>query len=340
MRKSPSAAPGTLHRLSLDSVLLRGNRLGDPTRRDVLVYTPHGYDPARRYPLMMDLVGYMGAGASHTNWRPFGLSLPERLDRLIEAGSVDPTVVVMPDCFTFLGGNQYIDSAGTGPYMSYLVHEVLPLVEREFSVVPDRARRAVFGKSSGGYGALVHGMLRAETWGAIACHSGDAYFEYGYLPDFPRLLRELARFDGSLERLLEAAESREKLGNDLSHALMIVGMAASYDGDPEVPLGFHLPFDPRTGRIDPDRWARWLAWDPVRMIPDHVAALRSLRGLYVDCGRRDQYHLLWGARMVHTSLDALGVTHRYEEFDDDHSDVDYRMDVSLPFLSAAIRGDG
>jgi hypothetical protein len=29
--------------------------------------------------------------------------------------------------------------------------------------------------------------------------------------------------------------------------------------------------------------------------------------------------------------------HRYEEFDDDHSDVDYRMDVSLPFLYRALK---
>ncbi len=32
-----------------------------------------------------------------------------------------------------------------------------------------------------------------------------------------------------------------------------------------------------------------------------------------------------------------GIRHRYEEFDDDHSDIDYRMDVSLPFLYRALR---
>ncbi len=340
MRKPALAPAGKIHSLTLDSALLKGNRLRDATTRQVLVYTPPGYDPARRYPLMMDLVGYMGSGASHTNWRPFGRSLPERLDHLLATGAMDPTVVVMPDCYTCLGGNQYIDSVGTGPYMSHLIHEVLPLVEREFAVVPDRSRRAVFGKSSGGYGALVHGMLKADVWGAIACHSGDAYFEYGYLPDFPKLLKELLKYEGSLEKLLEAAFNREKLGHDLSHALMIVGMAAHYDGDAEVPLGFHLPFDPHSGRIDPARWERWLRWDPVRMVETHGAALRSLRGLYIDCGRRDQYHLLWGARMVRDSLVRQAIPHRYEEFDDDHSDVDYRMDVSLPYLSAAIRGDG
>jgi len=283
----------------------------------------------------MDLVGYMGSGASHTNWRPFGLNLPERLDRLLAAGAIQPAVVVMPDGFTSLGGNQYVDSTGVGAYMSWLCDEVVPFVEAHFAVARDRRRRAVFGKSSGGYGALVHGMLRPDVWGALASHSGDAYFEYAYLTDFPRLLRELLNVDGDPARLLEAVASKEKLGSDLSHALMSLGMAATYDPDPDAPLGFQLPVDALTGRVREDRWTNWLRWDPVRMVPDHLEALRSLRGVYVDCGRRDQYHLLWGARMVHAALDAGGVAHRYEEFDDDHSDVDYRMDQSLPFLSSA-----
>jgi hypothetical protein len=60
--------------------------------------------------------------------------------------------------------------------------------------------------------------------------------------------------------------------------------------------------------------------------------------VYIDCGRKDQYHLLWGARMVHETLAARGVPHRYEEFDDDPSDVDYRMDTSLPWLVSVVGG--
>ncbi|MBI2961896.1 MAG: enterochelin esterase, partial [Betaproteobacteria bacterium] len=36
-------------------------------------------------------------------------------------------------------------------------------------------------------------------------------------------------------------------------------------------------------------------------------------------------------------LAQAGVRHTYEEFDDDHSDIDYRLDRSLPFLSRALR---
>ena len=86
------------------------------------------------------------------------------------------------------------------------------------------------------------------------------------------------------------------------------------------------------GALLPERWERWLAHDPVRVVERSADALRSLRGFYIDCGTRDQYHLLWGNRMIHRRLEAMGVPHEYREFDDDHSDVDYRMDESLPLL--------
>jgi len=339
MRKSVIENAGSLHRLQLDSRLLADNRPGDPANRELIVYTPPDYDSARTYPLFMDLVGYTGSGASHANWKPFGLNLPERLDRLIGSGRMGPVVAVLPDCFTAYGGNQYINSSATGRYMDYLVDEVIPFVEERFSVGRGRDQRAVFGKSSGGYGALVHGLTRADVWGAVACHAGDAYFEYAYLPDMPAALSVLQRYDESVEKFLQAVWAKEKLPHDEGMALMLIGMAAHYDPEPASPLGFEMPVHLHTGEIRWDRWERWLAHDPVRMVDSHVEDLKRLRGLYIDCGTKDQFNLLWGARMLHEKLDRLGIAHAYHEFDDNHSDVDYRMDESLPFLYGALRGE-
>jgi S-formylglutathione hydrolase FrmB len=335
MRKSFERL-GEVHRLRLRSELLRGNRAGDPSDRDVLVYTPPGYDASRRYPLLVDLIGYTGSGASHTNWRPFGYSLPERLDRLISTGAMPAAIVALPDCFTVYGGNQYIDSTATGPYLRYLVEEVVPLVEKEFPAGGERGRRGVFGKSSGGYGALMHAMRASDTWGAAVCHSGDAYFEWCYLREAPQFLAQVLKHGGSVEKFLDAVWGKEKVTSDEMHALMFVGMAAHYDPDPEAPLGFQLPVDVRTGEIRWDRWERWLQHDPVRLLDRHAADLKRMKLLWIDCGTKDQYALLWGARMLHDGLDRLGVSHVYEEFDDDHSDVDYRMERSLPALAKAL----
>ena len=65
--------------------------------------------------------------------------------------------------------------------------------------------------------------------------------------------------------------------------------------------------------------------------------LKSLRGLFIDCGSKDQYNLVYGARQFDRKLQLLGIDHRYEEFSDNHSTVDYRMDISLPYLYEAIQ---
>ncbi len=81
MRKT-THAPGTIHRLMIDSKALAGNRLGDPTERIIDVYVPHGHD-GKGLPLLVDLVGFTAGGPAHTNWKSFTENVPERLDRLI-----------------------------------------------------------------------------------------------------------------------------------------------------------------------------------------------------------------------------------------------------------------
>src|SRR3546814_16447493 len=131
MRSVRQARRGSLHSLTREAALLRDNLLGDRTRRDVPVYLPAGHD-GKDLPLLVDLVGFTAGGPVHLNWKNFGENLPERLDRLIAAGEMPPVVVAFPDCFTRLGGNQYINSAATGPWAGIMLQEVVPLVEQRF----------------------------------------------------------------------------------------------------------------------------------------------------------------------------------------------------------------
>src|SRR5215208_5471761 len=119
MRRKPNAPAGSLHRLTIDSEALAGNLLGDPSRRDVDVYLPHGRTDGAGLPLLVDLVGFTGSGLSHTSWKNFGENVPERVDRLIASGRMPPVAIAFPDCFTRLGGNQYIDSAAVGRWEAF-----------------------------------------------------------------------------------------------------------------------------------------------------------------------------------------------------------------------------
>ncbi len=142
---------GSVSRLTVESQALKSNMLGDPSIRVVDVYVPAGHD-GQGLPLLVDLVGFTGSGLSQTNWVGFRENLPERLDRLIGEQLMPPVVVAFPDCFTRLGGNQYINSAAMGAWQDFLLHEMLPAIEQRFGC-GGTGRRGVFGKSSGGYGA-------------------------------------------------------------------------------------------------------------------------------------------------------------------------------------------
>ena len=213
-------------------------------------------------------------------------------------------------------------------------------------------------------------MKYAKYWGAIADHSGDAYFDFVYWHDWPNTLNELARHrvpkrkagaydarressrrglaegldDGRIRRFLAHVWKKEKLSTAEGHCIMNLCMAATYDPDPKAPLGFRVPFNLESGEVIAKRWSKWREHDPINLVARYRDNLKSLRGIYIDCGWRDQYHIHYGARILSKRLAAAGIRHTYEEFDDNHSDVDYRMDTSLKpdlvrrFLQATAEG--
>lgn len=336
MRSRSNVPHGQVHSLVLESQLLQGNFLGDDPHRRIDVHVPHGHDGSG-LPLLVDLAGFLAGGPAHSGWKGFGENLPERLDRLVAEGVMPPAVVAMPDCFTRLGGNQYINSAVMGPWADVLRQEVVPLVEQQFRC-GGSGRRGVFGKSSGGFGALVHALLYPDFWAAAACHSGDMGFELMFYGEFPGVLRALAPYDFNVRAWLDNFFGKPKQKSGDLHTLLMLAMCASFDPDTSVPFGIRLPVDSYTGELMPDRWHNFLRWDPLKLAEEHGTGLKQLRALFIDCGTFDQYNLLYGARRLHRQLEQRNIVHVYEEFKDDHSSIDYRLDRSLPLLAKALSG--
>jgi enterochelin esterase family protein len=315
------------------SSVLQGNPLGDPTEREVHVYLPPGYEPTRRYPALLAVVGFTGTGASLFNVDPLGEDLKRRLDRLISSGRCAPVLVVAPDCFSRVGGSQYINSSAIGRYEDYLLQEILPWAEQAYPI----SRWGVFGKSSGGYGAMLLGMRHPEVFHALADHSGDANFELCYLPGMAEALDRFREAGGPGPWLdafwADVNRHRKKQMSPLN----TLAMAAHYSPNEQSPhMGVDFPFDLETGVFRPEVWERWRAWDPVHMVEQHVDALRSKRLVYVDCGSRDEFGLHWGARALVDRIRGAGVQVHYEEFEDGHMSLSYRYDVSLPLLAEAL----
>src|ERR1700757_2751160 len=113
--KRSNSPPGTVVLLEHDSKILRGNPLGDPYVRKLAVWLPAQYDEGatrgrgRRFPVLYDLVGFTGSGLSHAGWKSFSENRPESAARLVHERRMGPAIVAFPDCFTALGGNQYVN---------------------------------------------------------------------------------------------------------------------------------------------------------------------------------------------------------------------------------------
>jgi len=340
MRPWSTDAAGRLDELEIDSRALADNPLGDPSVRPLWVYVPPGYDREsdRRYPVVHVIQGLTGQLDMWRNRDAFRPTYPEAVDDLFSNGDADgpvpPAIVAFVDCWTSIGGSQFLNSPAVGRYHDYLCEEVVPFVDARYRTRPDR--RAIQGKSSGGYGAMVTAMLRPDLFHAFASHAGDALFEACYLPDFRAAARALRmEYEGSFERFWEEFRARPAGTKETDWVLLNVWcMAACYSADPDGAV--RLPFEVGTGRLIDEVWSRWLAWDPVRMAPRRADALRSMRAIWLDAGTKDEYYLDLGAVAVSKELEALGVPHTLELFEAGHGSIGYRYPRSLAFLTRAL----
>jgi hypothetical protein len=332
---------GRFEKAEIESKALEGNALGDPHIRPIRVYLPPGYDEEteRRYPSIYVIQGLTGQLDMWTNRAAFRKNFPELADDLFAEGHAPPAILVYVDSWTSLGGSQFLDSPGTGKYHTYLCEEVVPWVDGRYRTLPAARHRGIAGKSSGGYGAMVTPMLRPDLFGALATHAGDALFEACYLPEMPQAARALRdEYEGSYERFWQDFRSRPALSKDSDPVLLNQWcMAACYSTDEDGTV--RLPFHTATAELIPEVWERWLAWDPVRMVARHADALRSLRAIYIDAGKRDQWHLDLGAEAFRRALAGIGVVDVYFElFDATHTAIEYRYPLGIKYLAERLAG--
>lgn len=332
---------GNLHFDRIESRALAGNALGDPANRPVIVYTPPGYDEqaSRRYPVLYVLHGYTGDALALIAARPWERNVVQWIDRLIRERRMPHAILAIVDGNTRLGGSQYVDSIHNGNYMTYAVDEVVPFVDRRYRTIASEGGRAVLGKSSGGFGAMHLVLERPGTFAAFASHSGDAYFEFAHPLSFPAVQRTLEKHAFDVAAFVETFERKHKRAQPEYATMEMLGYAAAYSPRSATAFDVDLPFDVHTGEIRPDIFARWRAFDPVERVGGAREALARLRLRYLDCGRRDEYGLDMGARLVTKRIEALGLTVRHEEFDDDHRNVGYRYETSLPALAEVLDKD-
>lgn len=329
---------GTLDEHTITSSVLAGNPLGDPASRPLWVLTPPAVASDQRTPVIFVIQGFTGRVDAWRARPPLRVSALERFDSALAEEDHPPVRLVFVDCYTSLGGSQFVDSPAVGDYHTYLCNEVVAFVDERYPTVSGAAHRGIAGKSSGGYGALITPMLRPDVFGALASHAGDALFEACFAGEFRTVARALRdNYDGSYEAFWSDWKTRPHGSRpDDDWLLMMWAMAACWSAGADGTV--HLPFDISTGRIRDDVWRRWLDWDPVRMVARHAEALRGMRAIWLDAGTRDQFWLDLGATAVRDALIDIGVepTH-FELFDDTHSGIEYRYPLAIRHLAERLQ---
>ena len=142
---------GSVSHVWYDSELLGINRR-------VTVYTPYGYETNKKtkYPVLYLL---HGGGGDEEAWTSMGRTA-QILDNLIEKGLAKPMIVVMPNgnpgqqaAVTLnlpVSDVNYRDPANANAYVTSLVKEIIPFVEKNYRAIPKKEARAIAGLSMGG----------------------------------------------------------------------------------------------------------------------------------------------------------------------------------------------
>ena len=133
-------------------------------KRKARVYTPPGYTKDKKYPVLYLL---HGIGGDENEWARGGA--PDViLDNLYADKKAVPMIVVMPN-----GRAQKDDRPGPNPFSTApafavfekdLLTDLIPFVEKTYSVKADRGSRALAGLSMGGGQALNFGLNNLDTF--------------------------------------------------------------------------------------------------------------------------------------------------------------------------------
>jgi S-formylglutathione hydrolase FrmB len=138
--------------------------------REYAIYLPRSYTSSQEksYPVLYLL---HGGGGSHTDWEKQG-HLTAAANQIIAGNEACEMIIVCPEAGkTFMN---YFNNP-EWRYEDYFFQELIPFIEANYRVKPDKKNRAIAGLSMGGGGTIVYASHHPELFCAAYAMSGYLY---------------------------------------------------------------------------------------------------------------------------------------------------------------------
>ncbi|MBY6212322.1 esterase family protein [Microbulbifer agarilyticus] len=272
-------------------------------KASVLLPSSYYDDPARVYPLRINISGYGGRytrvnylleNEKFTDWW-FGEDAPQVINVFLDSDGP-------------FGDNYQLDSENSGPYGTALVEELIPAIERSFRTKEDPNYRYVDGCSTGGWVSLALQIFYPEQFGGAWSFSPDSVsFDHYQLVDLYKddnlfvnewgNLRPVARdiYGDPMVTVKDFIRYENVLGSSntyLNSGFQFGAHTALYS--PKGEDGLPAPmFDPNTGAINKQVVEAWKKYDLKLHLEENWSTLGpKLQGkIYVWMGDMDHFYL-------------------------------------------------
>jgi S-formylglutathione hydrolase len=309
------ATTGRLLEIKVAAPALKGNLLNDPIEQSVAVYLPPSYDtaPAKRFPTLYLLHGFLGHKEVWTTSGYQGMRLQPLMDEMIKSGKIREMVVVVPNGWNAYGGAFYTNSSLTGNWEDYIHRDLVQNIDANYRTMARPESRGIAGHSMGGYGAVTLAMKHPEVFSAVYALSPCCLgMEGDFTPDNPSWLKTLRLT--SREQLKSNPESLEDF-----YPIAFVAISAAFSPNPErVPFYLDFPYLEREGRIEKNEsaYAKWRSKMPLYMVDENKQNLLKLRGIFIDYGQNEEFsHIRISSQLFSKALAERGIPHIFEVYE-------------------------
>ena len=298
---------GTLLTKTLYSVILRDNRVGLNTERNIKIYLPPGYDTSnKRYPVVYYLHNFYS-----NNEKLFADGRVVKLTgRGIEAGVIKDFILVAADYSTAVVGSFYENSPVSGRWLDFTTDELVPFIDNLFRTRPTQDSRAVIGDFFGGRGALKLAMTRPDIFSVVYALHPVATGQ-GDLP--------WVSLDGLDFKKMYEAKSPEDLKESVRTLIFLVVCQAFLPNLSRPPLYCDFLYEPnKSGKLElstTNMQKAKIGFQLEETLAESSDNLKTMRGIAYDWGRFDpnQDHVV-ANRVFSRRLEDLGVEYEAEEY--------------------------